>query len=80
MVELKVQNRQAAEKLAKAKDERDATADKLAKLEMLVVELRNRVARSKLLVVEEFKSSDDFQEVVETTASKYFGEGFEFCK
>ena len=46
MSELKVHNRQAAEELAKAKDERDATADILAKLEMLVTERRDRDARS----------------------------------
>ena len=60
MTELKVQNQQAAKESAKAKEERDAFADKLAKLEVMVAELRNREAYSKKLAVEEFKSLEDF--------------------
>ena len=33
-----------------------------------------------MLATVEFKSSSDFREVVENAASKYFGEGFDFCK
>ena len=80
VAELKVQNQQATKELAKANDERDATTDKLAKLEVLVAELRDRETRSKKLAVQEFKSSDDFQEAIETTTSRYFGEGFDFYK
>ncbi|GFS40236.1 hypothetical protein Acr_00g0067310 [Actinidia rufa] len=47
---------------------------------VLVVELRKTLARSKTFVVEEFKSSLGFLRVVEDAASKYFGEGFDFCK
>ena len=60
MAELKVPNQQAAEELAKAKDEQDATADKLAKLKVLVAKLRDRETCSKKLAIEKFKSSDDF--------------------
>ena len=35
---------------------------------------------AKKTAIEEFKSSNNFQEVVELTASKYFGKGFDFCK
>ena len=80
MAKLKVQNRQAVEELDKAKDERDAIADKLVKLEMLVTELRDRDAHSKKLAVEEFKFSDNFQEAIEMIASTYFGKGFDFYK
>ena len=52
--------------------------NQLAKLDMLVVELRDRETCFKKLVVEEFKSSKDFQEVVKMTTSKYFSEGFDF--
>ena len=47
---------------------------------MLIAELRDREARSKMLAIAEFKSLSDFQEVVENAAFKYFGEGFDFCK
>ncbi|GFY87132.1 hypothetical protein Acr_05g0007710 [Actinidia rufa] len=36
--------------------------------------------RHKKLAIEEFKSSDDFKEVVIDSAATYFSEGFEFCK
>ena len=44
VVKLKVQNQQFT-------DERDAAADKLAKLVMLIAELRDREARSKMLAI-----------------------------
>ncbi|GFS44210.1 hypothetical protein Acr_00g0089120 [Actinidia rufa] len=75
-----IDERRATEELAKAKDERDATVDKLAKLEALVAKLRDKKACSKKLAVKKFKTSDDFQEAVEITAFKYFGEEFDFCK
>ena len=30
--------------------------------------------------IEDYKTSDDFQDAVEQEASKYFGEGFDLCK
>ena len=42
--------------------------------------MRERVNHFGKLVVEEFKSSSDFSEVVESASSKYFDEGFDFCK
>ena len=38
------------------------------------------MGRSKKSAVEEFKSSSDFLGAVEDAASKYFDEGFDFCK
>ena len=46
---------------------------------LLVVEPRKAMVRAKTFI-EEFKSSSDFLEAVEDTASKYFGEGFDFIK
>ncbi|GFS33598.1 hypothetical protein Acr_00g0029510 [Actinidia rufa] len=80
LVEALVQEQQAIEELTQMKDARDATTDKLVKLELLVVELRESVVRSKKHAVEEFKSSDKFLEAIEVSAFKYFGEGFDFCK
>ena len=47
---------------------------------MLIAALRDQEARSKKLSIAEFKSSSDFHEAVENDASKYSGEGFDFCK
>ncbi|GFZ09650.1 hypothetical protein Acr_21g0002490 [Actinidia rufa] len=69
--------RQAIDELTKMKNDRDATTDRLAKSEILVAELRESVAHSKKLVVEEF---NDFQGVMKATTSKYFSERFDFCK
>ena len=46
----------------------------------MVARLDKQMAHAKKLAIEEFKSSNDFQEAVELTTSKYFGEGFNFCK
>ena len=54
--------------------------NKSTKLELSNADLRDKEAHSKKLAVEEFKSSGDFQEVVEDTSSKYFGKCFDFCK
>ena len=43
------------------KEDQDATVDKLEKSGILVVELRENVAHSKKFVVEEFKSSSEFE-------------------
>ena len=61
-------------------DEKDVAAYKLVKSEMTIADLRDREARSKTLAIWKFKSSSDFQEVVENAASKYFNEGFDFYK
>ncbi|GFS34419.1 hypothetical protein Acr_00g0033930 [Actinidia rufa] len=53
---------------------------KLEKSVVLVGKLRGSVARSKEFIVEEFKSSFKYEVAVENASSKYFGEGFDFCK
>ncbi|GFZ14455.1 hypothetical protein Acr_24g0006450 [Actinidia rufa] len=50
------------------------------RLEKEVAELKKNEALTKKSAIEEYKSLDDFQEAIEFTASKYFGEGFDFCK
>ena len=45
-----------------------------------VDELKDNEALAKDSAVEEFKSSDDFQEAMEKEASTYFGEGFNLFK
>ena len=62
------------------KEEKDNLADKLEKFRVLVVELREAVTRAKTSVVEEFKSLLYFLGAVQDVASKYFDEGFDFCK
>ncbi|GFY97726.1 hypothetical protein Acr_12g0002670 [Actinidia rufa] len=37
-------------------------------------------ALAKKKAIEEYKTSEDFHEAVENASSKYFGEGFNFCK
>ncbi|GFZ05549.1 hypothetical protein Acr_17g0011210 [Actinidia rufa] len=44
------------------------------------IELREALNKAKESAVEEFKSSSEFLVAVEDSTSKYFGEGFEFCK
>ncbi|GFY85497.1 hypothetical protein Acr_04g0002350 [Actinidia rufa] len=78
--EVTLQQGQAIDELTKMKDDQDATEDRLENSEILVVELRQNVARSKKLTMEEFKSSNEFQDAVEATTSKYFCVGFDFCK
>ncbi|GFS36301.1 hypothetical protein Acr_00g0045210 [Actinidia rufa] len=55
-------------------------AQRLAKSEILVAELRQNVGHSKQLSVEQFKSSDEFQDAIEASSFKYFSEGFDFYK
>ncbi|GFS42955.1 hypothetical protein Acr_00g0082790 [Actinidia rufa] len=45
-----------------------------------MAEMRRKEALSKTLVIDEFKSLDEYKEVVEGAASSYFGEGFDLCK
>ncbi|GFS38416.1 hypothetical protein Acr_00g0057420 [Actinidia rufa] len=65
---------------SRVKRERDALSDMLKKSAVLVGELRDMVARSKELAVEEFKSSSECDVAVENVALKYFSEGFDFWK
>ena len=60
LTEACVQEQQAIDELTKIKDDRDATADMLAKSKIFVVDLRQNVAHSKKLAMDEFKSSDEF--------------------
>ncbi|GFZ04834.1 hypothetical protein Acr_17g0004060 [Actinidia rufa] len=71
---------QSLDELAKAKGDRDSLADHLGKSGALVNELREALNKAKESAVEEFKSSSEFMVAVEDAASKYFGEGFNFCK
>ena len=63
---------ESVDELAKLKDDRDVVTDKLEKFGVLVVELREAVSQAKKFVVDEFKSSLEFLEVIEDAASKYF--------
>ncbi|GFZ16041.1 hypothetical protein Acr_25g0004500 [Actinidia rufa] len=54
--------------------------DKFERSGILVNELREALNKSKEFAMEEFKSSSEFMVAVEDSASKYFGEGFNFCK
>ena len=80
LAEAWVRKQQVSDEFTKLKDERDTLADKVEKSGILVVELKVAVTRAKKSVVEEFKSSSNFLGAVEDAASKYFGEGFDFCK
>ena len=42
--------------------------------------MKKNEALAQKRIIEEFKSSEDYQEKIENAASKYFGEGFDFCK
>ena len=52
----------------------------MEKLEAEVTEVKKDEALAKKKAVEDFKYSDDFQEVVVTSAFADFGEGFDFYK
>ncbi|GFS35921.1 hypothetical protein Acr_00g0042710 [Actinidia rufa] len=62
------------------KSDRDLLSDQCGRSGVLVNELREALNKSKDSAVEEFKSSSEFMAAVEDAASKYFGEGFNFCK
>ena len=70
----------SASVIKKATEEIKEKFETMARLEVEVVELKKKEALAKKKAIEEFKSSDDFQETVVTLASNYFGEGFDFCK
>ncbi|GFZ12852.1 hypothetical protein Acr_23g0012370 [Actinidia rufa] len=76
----RAREQQSLDELAKAKGDRDSLADHLGKSGALVNELREALNKAKESAVEEFKSSSEFMVAVEDAASKYFGEGFNFCK
>ncbi|GFY93766.1 cytochrome P450, family 81, subfamily H, polypeptide 1 [Actinidia rufa] len=76
----RVREQQANDELAKMKSDRDSFANKFERLGILIVELRKALGKAKESAVEEFKSSLEFVVAVEDSTSKYFGEGFDFCK
>ncbi|GFY96815.1 hypothetical protein Acr_11g0011210 [Actinidia rufa] len=45
-----------------------------------VARLEKQVALTKKTTIKEFRPFEDFHDAIESTASKYFGEGFNFCK
>ncbi|GFZ12711.1 hypothetical protein Acr_23g0010960 [Actinidia rufa] len=67
----------ANEEMRRMKKDRDTTVERLEKE---VAELKEKEGISKKSAIKEYKSSNDFQEVMEQIASKYFGEGFDLCK
>ena len=77
MVDLWAQEQKATEELQKMKEDRDAT---VAKLEEEIAELKAKEVLAKKSSIKEYKSSDDFHEAVVQATSKYFVEGFDFCK
>ncbi|GFS33728.1 hypothetical protein Acr_00g0030250 [Actinidia rufa] len=62
----------AVEELRRMKEDQDATVESLEKG---VAELKKKEALAKKSAIEEYKPSDDFQEVVKQAASRYFNEG-----
>ncbi|GFS45974.1 hypothetical protein Acr_00g0099280 [Actinidia rufa] len=80
LAESRAREQQANNELAKAKSDGDLLSDKFERSGMLVNELREALNKSKEFAVEEFKSSSEFMVAVEDSASKYFGEWFNFCK
>ena len=77
VAELEVKKKHAAEELKIMKEEHDDTLERHGKE---ITELKGKEALIKTSTIEEFKSSDNFKEVVEKAASSYFGEGFDMCK
>ncbi|GFY86209.1 hypothetical protein Acr_04g0009470 [Actinidia rufa] len=63
-----------------ATEEPKRKIEAVARSEVEVYELKKNKARAKKKAVEDYKSSNDFQEVVESATSKYFGEGFNLYK
>ncbi|XP_057464218.1 uncharacterized protein LOC130753999 [Actinidia eriantha] len=75
--ERRAREQQAVEELKKTKEDHNAT---VARFEKEVADLKDKSVLAKKSAIEEYKSSDDFQEVVEQAASKYFGESFDLYK
>ena len=61
-------------------DELKEKFETVARLDVEATELRKNEAFAKEKAVKEFKYSENFQEAIEDASSKYFGEGFDFCK
>ncbi|GFS34119.1 hypothetical protein Acr_00g0032350 [Actinidia rufa] len=80
LAESRAREQQANDELAKMKSDRGLLTDKLERSGLLVNELREALDKTKESAVEEFKSSSEFMVAIEDSASKYFGEGFDFCK
>ncbi|GFY91070.1 hypothetical protein Acr_07g0012660 [Actinidia rufa] len=80
LAKARVRKQQANDELAKTKSDRDSLTDKFERSGVLVVELMEALDKAKESANEEFKSSSEFVVAVEDSASKYFGEGFDFCK
>ncbi|GFS30394.1 hypothetical protein Acr_00g0011680 [Actinidia rufa] len=74
LAELRAKEQHAIKEFRNANENRDATMERLKKE---VAELKEKSVLTKKSAIEEYKSSDDFHEVVEQSASMYFGEGFE---
>ncbi|GFY95104.1 hypothetical protein Acr_10g0004890 [Actinidia rufa] len=81
---LAVRSREAGEQASLQEGRAASMETEIARLQkrsgVLVNELREALNKSKEFAVEEFKSSSEFMVAVEESASKYFGEGFNFCK
>ena len=77
VTELRAEKQHVIKELSRMKEERDANLEKLQKE---VAELKENEPLTKESAVEEYKPSNDFQEVVAKTTSTYFSEGFELCK
>ncbi|GFY98090.1 hypothetical protein Acr_12g0006310 [Actinidia rufa] len=80
LAESRAREQHTNDELAKAKSDRDSLSDQCGRSGVLVNELREALNKSKDSAVEEFKSSSEFMVAVEDATSKYFGEGFNFCK
>ena len=64
----------------KAKSEFKKKNEDVTRLEVEVVELEKQWALAKKLAIKEFKSSNDFEDIVESAASKYSSKGFDFYR
>ncbi|GFS39317.1 hypothetical protein Acr_00g0062260 [Actinidia rufa] len=74
---LKAQEQHTIDELKRMKQDHDAT---MAKLEKEMAELKKEFVLAKWSAVEEFKSSDEFHEVVKWATSRFYGKGFDLCK
>ncbi|GFY85266.1 hypothetical protein Acr_04g0000040 [Actinidia rufa] len=77
VADIGAREQKAIKELKRMKEDRDAT---IQKLEEENTELKVKEVLTKKSIIEEYKSSDDFQEAMEQVASRYFGEGFDLCK
>ncbi|GFY90807.1 hypothetical protein Acr_07g0010040 [Actinidia rufa] len=77
LADVRIREHQAVDELKNMKEDRATT---VVRLEAEVSELKKGEALDEKKAIEEFKSSNDFQGGVEFIASRYFGEGFDFCK